>query len=203
MLIDTGGHGAEEEVPAFLDKRGVDVLKYLVLTHPDADHIANAGGIMKRCRTRTLLTPDISGETYTFRELVQAVSSSDIRNVHPSIGDVYRPGDASFTVPGPAGTDMEDPNNSSIVMRLVYRDTSFVMTGDAGEEEEAAVLTSFPSGLDSDVLLVGHHGSSSGTSQAFLDAVDPAYAVISVGTDLTTWESPSPWRTSTTTRTPL
>lgn len=76
----------------------------------------------------------------------------------------------------------EDTNNTSIVIRIVYGDTSFLFTADAEQETEEKILESGQD-IESTVLKVGHHGSSTSTSQAFLDAVSPTYAVISCGKD--------------------
>ena len=76
----------------------------------------------------------------------------------------------------------DDTNNTSIVLRIVYGDTSFLFTGDAEEEAEEVILQSGQD-IQSTVLKVGHHGSRTSTSETFLDTVNPAYAVISCGKD--------------------
>ena len=99
----------------------------------------------------------------------------------PAVGDTFTLGEANVTVVA-VNSVPEDTNNTSIVIRIVYGDTSFLFTGDAEQETEEKILESGQD-IKSTVLKVGHHGSSTSTSQAFLDAVSPTYAVISCGKD--------------------
>ena len=92
------------------------------------------------------------------------------------VGKVRRPRTGS-TPPSRRGGS----NNASIVFKLVYGDVSFLFTGDAEKESEMRMIRSFGSFLRSTVLKVAHHGSDSGTSQEFLDAVRPDVALVSVG----------------------
>ena len=99
----------------------------------------------------------------------------------PGVGDTYTLGDATFTILAPSRNYME-MNNNSIVIRVEHGENTFLFVGDAAEESEADMLVSgLP--LQAQVLKVGHHGSSSSTSKAFLDVVHPDYAVISCGRD--------------------
>ena len=92
-------------------------------------------------------------------------------------------GDASFKILGPIDpVNEKETNNYSIVMRLVYGDTAFMFTGDAETDSEEEILENFSrSEFSSDVLKVGHHGSTTSTGEAFLSAVNPSIAVISCG----------------------
>ena len=89
-------------------------------------------------------------------------------------------GSAEVQVLGPINMESSEPNNTSIVLRVVYGETSFLFTGDAEKEEEEDIIASGYT-LDSDVLKVGHHGGASSTTELFLQSVRPLYAVISVG----------------------
>ena len=97
----------------------------------------------------------------------------------PSPGDTFTLGSASVTVLGPI-EDSDDPNDLSIVLRVVYGDTSFLFVGDAQTSEENDILASGRT-VKSDVLKVGHHGSETATGADFLAAIAPKYAVIEVG----------------------
>ena len=101
------------------------------------------------------------------------------------VGNTYKIGDASFEILGPvADLDVKDPNDYSVVIRLDYGENSFVFTGDAEEASEEAMLKkNNASKFKCDVLKVGHHGSESSTSEAFLKATNPSLAVIMCGTD--------------------
>ena len=97
----------------------------------------------------------------------------------PSAGDTFALGNATVQVLGPV-ISSTDPNNMSIVVRVVYGDTSFLFTGDAEREEEQNILDAGFS-VQSTVLKVGHHGSANSTTYPFLREIMPEYAVISVG----------------------
>lgn len=97
----------------------------------------------------------------------------------PDVGETYTLGEAEFTIVG-VNSVPDDTDNASIVLRIVYGDTSFLFTGDA-EQEAGNVILASGQDIQSTVLKVGHHGSSTSTSEAFLDAVNPTYAVISCG----------------------
>ncbi|MCC8161972.1 MAG: MBL fold metallo-hydrolase [Lachnospiraceae bacterium] len=179
MLIDAGDNTEGENVVSYLDYMGIDELDYLVLTHPDADHIGGADVVLYHIDCETVLTPDREADTKSWSEVVEAMSEKGLEAVHPQPGDSYALGEASFTVLGPL-QDYEDSNDCSIVLRLTHGDNAFLFTGDAEENAEAEILASGYT-LSADVLKVGHHGSRSSTGDEFLAAVSPSCAVISCG----------------------
>ena len=180
MLIDAGDNDQGTKVQSYLEYLGISSLDYLVLTHPDADHIGGADVVIYKFDCSTILMPEKKADTRTYDDVIQAMKSKNYTAVHPEVGDTYAFGESSFTVLSPA-KNYQDSNDCSIVLRLTHGSNTFLFTGDAEEEAEADMLTS---GMDlsADVLKVGHHGSHSSTSDAFLKAVSPAYAVISCET---------------------
>lgn len=102
----------------------------------------------------------------------------------PSPKDIFPLGSAEATILGPIDIRLaqDNVNNSSIVLRIVYGNTSFLFTGDAEEEEELSIVKSHTR-IRSTLIKVGHHGSNSSTVEAFIDAVRPKVAIISVGSD--------------------
>ena len=122
--------------------------------------------------------------TKTFEDVLDAVEEKDLSVTTAHQGDDYSLGDAGFTIIAPCeGKDYKDElNNWSVGIRLVYGDTSFVMTGDAEKEAEADMLASGEN-LQGDVWKAAHHGSSTSNTGQMLDAVQPTYAVISCGKD--------------------
>lgn len=181
MLIDAGDNSKGTAVQSYLEYLGIGTLDYAVLTHPDADHIGGADVVLYKFDCERVLMPDVSADTRTYEDVMQVIEDKNLAVDHPSPGDVYAFGGASFTVLSPSGS-YRDTNDNSIVIRLVYGDTSFLFTGDAEEAAEEDMLASGLT-LSSDVLKVGHHGSSSSTGDAFLEAVDPSFAIISCGED--------------------
>lgn len=181
MLIDTGTNSGEKKLISDLEKCGVKTLEYLVLTHPHEDHIGGADKVLEKFKVKTLLSPDVGADTEAFRNLLAAIEKSDCADIQPPVGREYTFfEDCTFTVLGPADTD-ETLNNCSLVLRLTYKDTAFLFMGDAEKEEETAILSRFKDDLSADVLKVGHHGSSTASSDSFLDAAKPSVAVISCG----------------------
>ncbi len=179
MLIDAGDNSQGENVVSYLDYLDIDTLDYLVLTHPDADHIGGADVVLYNISCETILTPDREADTKSWSDVVDAMDERDYEAVHPQPGDSYVLGEASFTVLGPL-QDYDDSNDCSFVLRLTHGDNAFLFTGDAEETAEADILASGYT-LSADVLKVGHHGSRSSTGDDFLVAVSPSCAVISCG----------------------
>lgn len=180
MLIDAGDNDQGTKVQSYLEYLGISSLDYLVLTHPDADHIGGADVVIYKFDCNTILMPERKTDTRTYDDVIQAMKSKDYTAIHPEVGDHYAFGESSFTILSPA-RNYEDSNDCSIVLRLTHGSNTFLFTGDAEEEAESDMLAS---GMDlsADVLKVGHHGSHTSTSDAFLDAVSPTYAVISCET---------------------
>jgi competence protein ComEC len=116
-----------------------------------------------------------------FNNFVKKAQERGKELTQPTAGATFSLGSAQVTVIGPVG-EYNDNNNRSIVLRIVYGETSFLFTGDAEREAETDILASGAM-LKSTVLKVGHHGSESSTTYPFLRAVDPDYAVISAGKD--------------------
>lgn len=177
MLIDAGDNSQGTTVQNYLTKQGVKTLKYVVGTHPDTDHIGGMDVILYKFNCNTIVLPDVENDTETYRDVLDTMKEKGYHNTVPKAGASYRLGDASFVIVGPTKI-YEDTNNNSIVIRLTHGDNSFLFAGDMEEEAEADILQGKVS-VKADVLKVGHHGSRSSSSEAFLEAVAPSYAVIS------------------------
>lgn len=181
MMIDAGENDKGTAVQSYLQYLGIDSLDYVILTHPDSDHIGGADVIIYKFSCGAILMPEKETDTRTYDDVLQAMKSKDYTAVHPQPGDTYAFGDASFTILSPERT-YSDNNNNSLVVRLTHGENTFLFTGDAELEAEADMLSGGRD-LSADVLKVGHHGSSSSTSDDFLAAVSPSCAVISCGED--------------------
>lgn len=185
MLVDGGTADRGEPVAEYLNRRGVKKLDYVVNTHPDDDHIGGLAEIVRQYPIGRYLAPELSaalipkGEAY--RNVQEELKKKKLSATVPKQGESFLLGDAKVSVLAPVKTG-ESTNNNSIVLRLTFGDTSFLLMGDAQKEEESDLLES-GSELSADVLKVGHHGSSTSTTEALLNAVKPKYAVISVTND--------------------
>ena len=181
MLVDGGTPDQGAGVVQYLKRRGICSLRYVVNTHPDADHIGGLPEVLRAFPVKTYLSPEQSADTEEYRQTQQALQECAIPVQHPQAGSVFFLGDAEIQIVAPLSI-AEDTNNNSLVQRIVYGDTAFLLMGDAELEEEASILASGVQ-LQANVLKVGHHGSDTSTGKALLDAVQPEYAAISTAWD--------------------
>ena len=180
MLVDGGTAESSSLIYSYFKSNGIKHLDYMVATHPDADHIGGLAGALNYATVDTAYCPFTSYDTKTFASFTKYLAKQNKTITVPSAGDSFGLGSAEVTVVGPISISADDTNNSSIVLRIVYGKTSFLLTGDAEHDEEREIIDS-GADIASTVLKVGHHGSSSSTSIYFLREAAPVYAVISVG----------------------
>lgn len=180
MLIDGGNNQDSELVTNYLRKQGISKLDYVVGTHPHEDHIGGLDAVIKEFDIETIYMPKKTATTKTYKDVITAIKNRNMKITLPKRGTVFKLGDAECTILAPDNKEYEDVNNYSIVIKLIYKDTSFLFTGDAEGESEKEILKSGYN-IKADVLKVGHHGSASSTTEKFLNEVSPKYAVISCG----------------------
>ena len=185
MLIDTGrnqevlrGLG---EVMSFSD-RDID---YVLATHPDADHVGGLSDVLDRFNVAHLIRTSNDSDTLLWEEAEKKIEAEGSIVTIAKRGQRFDLGDGVFLdILFPDIDVLEyESNTSSIVARLVYIETSFMLTGDAPKSIEEYLVLIEGEYLESDVLKVGHHGSRTSTSELFLTEVSPSYAVISAGKD--------------------
>jgi competence protein ComEC len=181
LLIDAGDNGQETRLLSYLQNAGVSRIDYLVGTHPHADHIGGMREVVDRFPVGRIFMPRVSHTSKTYIDLLKAIDAKGL-----SI-ETARQGKLLFDENGvraeflaPNSDAYQDLNNYSAVLRLDYRDVSFLFTGDAEALSENEMLAA-GGNLQADILKAGHHGSSTSTSQKFLKAVSPSCAVISCG----------------------
>lgn len=179
MLIDAGDNDQGTRIQDYLEKQGVETLKYVVCTHPDADHIGGVDVILYKFNCETVFMTQEERDTATYRDVADTMRQKGYSRTQPETGKQYPLGDAVFTILAPSAVG-SDSNNNSIGILLTHGDNTFLFTGDAEEEEESEFLASGIS-LEADVYKAGHHGSRSSSSGELLEAVSPSFAVISCG----------------------
>lgn len=183
ILIDAGTNSSEDELRAYLDRLGVTDIEYAVFTHPHEDHIGGADMILNTYNVKNVVLPDATATSKTFERMMDAIEAEKCEVIMAAPDKTFKVGDLTCTILAPIGTAYTELNNYSVVIRAEYGDTTVLFTGDAEtlSEEEMLERYFFKGLLDCDILKVGHHGSDTSSSQAFLYAVSPVHAVISVG----------------------
>lgn len=177
MLIDTGDDTRGTQIQSYLQKQKIEKLDYLVLTHPDSDHIGGAPVIIEKFEIDKVFVSNFEKDNRTYQKLIQALDDKRLSYTTPKVGARYSLGTASVTILAP-GQEYENPNDASVALLVQNGNHKFLFTGDAGEDAEQDMLDS-GAALSADVYHVGHHGSKTSTSADFLEAVNPTYAVIS------------------------
>ena len=176
MVIDGGNNGDADTILSYLEGQGVEKLDAVVGTHPHEDHIGSLDAIINHFDVDAVYMPKIMHTSKTFEDVLDAVANKGLKIKSPSPGDTIDFNGLEIEVLGPQ-REYKDFNNNSSVLKVNAGETAFLFTGDAEETAEKDILQA-DYDLQADVLKVGHHGSSTSSSQAFLQAVKPKYAVI-------------------------
>lgn len=180
ILIDAGT--SDNKALNYLKSIGITTLDYVIATHPHEDHIGAMDDVINNFNIGTFYAPQVTQTTKTFENMIDALKAKNLKITVPKTGDNIVVGNATLTFLAPNSATYEDLNNYSIVCKLKYGNTSFIFTGDAESVSESEILAK-QLDIQANVLKIGHHGSTSSTTQAFLDKVNPQYAVISCGKD--------------------
>ena len=181
LLIDTGTAAARESVAAELAALGVKQLAYLLVTHPHEDHFGNARYVLESRTVSALLLPSTPSEDAGYALMRESATAEGILTQTVGDGYAFSLGSASCEVLCALPEDA-NVNNTSLVLRVRFGACVLLFMGDAEQEAENALLLRAED-WRADFLKVGHHGSSTATSLAFLQAVSPAHAAISCGRD--------------------
>lgn len=177
-LIDAGNNDDGQEVVNFIKSKGITKLDYVIGTHPHEDHIGGLDDVINNIDADKIYLPKIRTNTKTYEDVLQAIQNKNQKISSFNKGDRFTIGDANLEVMTDSILDKENLNLSSNIIRMEFNETSFLFTGDAEIENEKTIT--WP---QTDILKVGHHGSTTSTSQNFLNQIKPKYAIISVGKD--------------------
>ena len=180
MLIDGGNSDDSRLIATYLKKNDIDYLDYIVCSHAHEDHVGGLSGALSAVEVGAVYAPEEETDTKSYKNFKKKVKEQGLEIEHPMPGDSFNLGSSVVEIFAPIYEVEEELNNSSIVLKITYGETSFLFTGDAERDEEQDILDE---GYDvsADVLKIGHHGSNSSTKYKFLREVMPEYAIISVG----------------------
>ena len=186
ILIDSSlkKTSVTKDICDYIKDLGIKEIDYFILTHPHADHIGGAPTIINTFEIKNIIMPDCAATTKIFEETLDAIEEKNVNLLEAVSGDEYSIDSLKFKILAPNSASYSETNDYSVVIRLSYGEASAIFTGDAEELSEKEILSRYSAKeLKSDLLKVGHHGSSSSSSVAFLKAVSPKYAVMSLGED--------------------
>lgn len=179
-LIDCGTRSTGDDAVEYLKSIGITKLDYVFGTHPHDDHMGGMYDVITNFEVGKIIIPEVK-ETITtnwYIKLMEELQSGGHNVEHPKVGDTYYLGEATIKVIGMIAEPNGNTNNYSPIMKVSFGEMDIIMTGDAETEVEEEILANNVN-LDAEILKVGHHGSDTSSSEEFLDAVSPDYALIS------------------------
>lgn len=179
VLIDSGTNEKAKDIIDYLKKQAVTKLEYAIATHGDKDHVGGMSDIMKEFPTDVLVMSSRGKNTVPYNAMIDTAIKLKVTQFIPKVKTVFYVEGVKFTVlaPGDEAMAAETDNESSIVLMMQYGVKKFLFMGDAMEISEKEMLSEGYD-LQADVIKVGHHGDARSSSEKFLDAVNPAVAVI-------------------------
>lgn len=185
MLIDSGPNNSVLREVGSLMNFGDRKIDIILGTHPDKDHIGGFPAILDRYEIKNTINTDALSESSIYKTYKEKILEESSKNYIGKRGGVIildKEKGVYFQILSPDESFIEkDPNERSIVGRLVYGDTSFLLTGDAGITIENKLVLLDGELLESDILKLGHHGSKTSSSSTFLKQVNPELAIVSAG----------------------
>jgi comEC/rec2 family protein len=182
ILIDAGDEAHAKKVVSYVREQGIEKLDLVIATHPDADHIGGMDKVIKNFDIDVFAMPDVSAKTNQYKQIQRELKAKKMKTTRLYQGDeVQIDDDIDFEILSPVkGKKYDDTNEYSIVAKIVYKDTSFILMGDATMENEVDIINNVLD-IDIDVLKLGHHGSSTSSSDYFITKTSPKIAIISCG----------------------
>ena len=188
VLIDTGKKSAKDELLNYLNSHGVTEIEYFVITHFDSDHMDNGVDILDNYDVKNLIVPDQSKTNKTIERFLDKVEEQvtskdiDVLNANEMIGERLEVEQLELTVLAPLRNDYDDSNDYSVTMMVRFGNKRVLLSGDAEKEAEEDIVSKYStSDLNCDVYKLGHHGSSTSSSQELLDLATPEYVIVSCG----------------------
>ncbi len=187
ILIDAGLKSGDDQLTAYLKELGISRLDILIATHPHADHIGGMEAVVQNFEIGEIYMPKIADDqvptTVTYTRLLEAIQAKNMKINQAKAGEtIFDNGSAVLEILAPNSIEYKDLNDYSIVTKLTYGNNRFLFMGDAEKTSEIEMLLEGYD-LSCDILKLGHHGSSTSTTDRFLAAASPSAAIVSCGRD--------------------
>ena len=183
LLIDSGTSDSKQKLIRYLKKNNITKLDYIVETHPHEDHIGGMEKVIKTFEVGEFWAPKVLASTQTFEDMIRALRAKNlkIKIATPNTSLNLGPNSTCIML-SPNKTTYDNLNNYSCTLKISYKNSTYLFTGDIeNEAEEELMINNYD--LSTQVLKVAHHGSKSSSSQEFLNKVSPKIAIISCGID--------------------
>ena len=183
LLIDAGPNKSADSLVEYIKGIGVTTIDHVIATHPHEDHIGGMDEIFDAFEVKNFYSPKVEHTTKTFEKMINAVTNEGLKITTIKAGDGSKIdlGDGTkVEIFSPVDDKYNELNDYSPIMKITFGENSFLFTGDAEKLVEKQVIANGEN-IDADVLKVGHHGSTTSSSEDFIKEVSPDIAVIPVG----------------------
>ena len=179
MLIDAGRSGNASTIVNYIKALQYETIDYVVASHPHDDHIGGMATVLENFKIGKMYMPRQEHTINAFVNMLDVIEDKKIELYTAKAGvNITTSGIIKIDILAPFTDSDSNLNNVSAVVKITYGETVMLFTGDAEHVIENQLLKS---GIDADVLKVGHHGAGSASSKSFIKEVSPEVAVISVG----------------------
>lgn len=184
LLIDSGSRSNKNDLFNYLSSLKIIRLDYIIATHPHEDHIGNMSDLIKKYDIGSFYSPKIETTSKTFEKMVDALIDKNLKInvITPSTDSIDLGPDTKVTFYSPNKNTYDNLNNYSPILKIQYGSNKFLFNGDAEKEVENEILDN-NADIKADVIKLGHHGSSSSSSEDFISKVSPKIGIISCGKD--------------------
>jgi len=178
MMVDYGSADQVSKVRGYLATFGIQKLDINLATHPHEDHIGNMSTALRQLGAGSVYMTKATATTKVYQNMLETLKEKSLTPNELTAGKSFTLGGADVKVLSPAKVLYSDINDTSAVLKVTYKSTSFLLCGDIQHKAEKDIITTGQD-LKADVIKVAHHGSGTSSSKEFLKAVTPAFAVIS------------------------